>query len=309
MASNPVKTKQALFIKLGHGGSWEKTCIDGGFLRLGYHEVLHDLCESNNWELARAAFADHSDSGSVTRHINQVKLFYEAPEDTIWITFYADSMWWCRAHESVELLPDGSKKRNVVSKWSNTDITGKKLLKSQISGKLLAVQAYRGTICAVSELDYLLHKINGTLEPHVEVAQESLRSLIGNIVPIIKNLHFKDFETLIDLIFRQAGWQRTGVSGETEKDIDLDLISPITKERIAVQVKAKATLQTYNDYKNRLGIMDIYSRRYFVTHTPNNQLQSSIDGNDAELELWTPEIVAKHAVCNGLVEWLLDKAA
>lgn len=45
------------------------------------------------------------------------------------------------------------------------------MLKGRLSGRLLAVQGFQGTICTVSDLDYLLHKINGTVEPHVATAQ------------------------------------------------------------------------------------------------------------------------------------------
>jgi hypothetical protein len=69
----------------------------------------------------------------------------------------------------------------------------------------------------------LLHKINGTVAPHVEAAQLAFSELVNTLIPIIKNLHEKDLEILADLIFRQAGWNRIGVLGGTEQDIDLDL--------------------------------------------------------------------------------------
>jgi hypothetical protein len=64
------------------------------------------------------------------------------------------------------------------------------------------------------------------------------------LIPIIKELHPKDLEIFTDLVFRQSGWQRVGVSGGTEKDIDLDLISPVTGERIAVQIAAVTVFRT-----------------------------------------------------------------
>ena len=135
-----------------------------------------------------------------------------------------------------------SKTRNVAGKWNDCDIEGNPLIKARLSGKLLAVQGFQGTICSVKEQDYLLHKINATSEPHVAEAQTAQENLITALIPIIKNLHPNDLEILTDLIFRQAGWQRTGVAGKTEKDIDLDLLSPITEERIAIQVKSRASV-------------------------------------------------------------------
>ena len=80
-------------------------------------------------------------------------------------------------------------------------------------------------------------KINGTAQPHVLAAQRALEALVVSLVPIVQKLHRKDLELLTDLIFRQSGWNRIGVTGGTTKDIDLDLLSPLTGERIAVQIK------------------------------------------------------------------------
>lgn len=275
---------------------------------LGYHDLPHEPCLEGRWDDLRQYFAPNSDPGAVTRHINQVRCFYEAPSDAIWVTFHADCMWWCRSFEGVEIDESGTRFRRAIGAWSKKDLLGRELLKSQLSGKLLAVESFRGTICSISERTYLLHKLNGTSEPHVEAARSDFNRLVESAIPVIKNLHFKDFETLVDLIFRQSGWQRTGVSGETVKDIDLDLMSPITKERVAVQVKAKATKQTYDDYVQRLGRMDSYARRYLVTHTPSPGLIEHAASSASELELWTPDVVARHTVSTGLIEWLLDKA-
>ena len=96
---------------------------------------------------------------------------------------------------------------------------------SALGCKLLATESFQGTICSVSERAYLIHKINGTEEPHVQAAQHALDALIASLVPIIQRLHPKDLELLTDLIFRQSGWNRIGVVGGTTKDIDLDLLS------------------------------------------------------------------------------------
>jgi hypothetical protein len=43
----------------------------------------------------------------------------------------------------------------------------------------------------------------------VEVEQ-AMFNLKTKLTFLIQNLQWKDFETLVDLIFRQAGWQRVG---------------------------------------------------------------------------------------------------
>lgn len=306
----PIEAKTALFIKLGTGGMWESDCIRDGILRLGYHDVPHELCASSSWAKVKASFREDSDPGSVTRHITQLQKFYQEPRSTLWITFHSDRLWWCFANPEVILLPDKSKTRNVIGKWRDTDIKDNALIKGHLSGKLLAVQSFQGTICSVSELNYLLHKINGTSEQHVLEAQNAFKGLVAALVPIIKNLHPKDLETLTDLIFRQAGWQRTGVAGEVEKDIDLDLLSPITRERIGIQVKSKATLSVFRSYQAKFADMRGFSRFYFVTHSPDKKLQASLaEVSDKSFLYWGVEELAEQSARNGLTGWLIDKAS
>jgi len=308
-AAAPITARVALFIKLGEGGEWESSCIDDGALRLGYHEVPHSVASSGDWSRARQSFPQTTDPGVITRHVNQVRQFYEETETTLWITFHSDRLWWAFSKPEIKQLPDRSKTRPVIGKWCDTDVNGSPLIKGRLSGKLLAVQNFRGTICSVEEREYLLHKINGTTEKHVADAQAALEHLAEMLVPIIKKLHPKDLETLTDLIFRQAGWQRTGVAGEVEKDIDLDLLSPVTNERIAVQVKSKASLAVYRDFQSKFSDMRGFSRFYFVTHSPDASLERSVVDATDSFVLWGPAQLAQQAARNGLAGWLLDKAS
>ncbi len=207
-------------------------------------------------------------------------------------------------------LPNNEKERRAVGGWRDSDINGEPLLKGKLSGRLLAVQGFQGTICTVSDLDYLLHKINGTVEPHVAAAQIAYENLQAALIPIIRKLHPKDLEILTDLVFRQSGWQRVGVSGVTEKDIDLDLISPVTGERVAVQVKSKASAAVWRAYREKYADMRGFSRFYFVTHSPNEDLRKEAEAaDDPDFVLWDVERLAAQAVRGGLTGWLLDKAA
>lgn len=305
-----ISSNKALFIKLGISGEWESSSIKDNTIQLGYKDVSHDLCLNKKWEETRANFPVNSDQGSVTRHINQVRQFYEEPEDTLWITFHSDCLWWCFAKKEIKQLPDLTKIRYTKGGWRNTDLMGNPLIKGRLSGKLLAVQSFRGTICSVNELNYLLHKINGTTEPHIAEAENSVIKLQSALMPIIKNLHPKDLETLTDLIFRQSGWQRTGVAGEVEKDIDLDLLSPITLERIAVQVKSKANKNTFDTYKLKFSDMSGFSRFYFVTHSPDSNLSTlAKEQNNDSFVFWGVDKLAELTVRNGLVGWLIDRAS
>lgn len=306
-----VKAERALFIKLGEGGMWESGCLRDGDLRFGYQEIPHDLCQAGDWpEVERVVRGFSKDQGAATRHVNQVRQFYETDESVLWITFHSDRLWWCFSGRDISLLEGNEKSRRVIGKWNDCDVFGEPLLKGKLSGRLLAVQKFQGTICTVSELGYLLHKINGTVEPHVAAAQDAFEKLQEALIPIICNLHENDLEILTDLIFRQSGWQRVGVSGGTEKDIDLDLISPVTGERIAVQVKSRATAAVWRAYREKYADMRGYSRFYFVTHSPNEALRSeAAAADDLDFILWDVGHLAAQAVRGGLTGWLLDKAA
>lgn len=304
-----VTAKNALFIKLGDKGAWEAESIQKGYIKLGYDSLDHQACINKDTQALRAHYPPNYNAGAFTRHIEQVYKFYHEPETTLWITFHSDRLWWCFAKTEIN-LDGGQKTRATVDRWRDTDIHGNVLYKSLLSGKLLATQGFQGTICSIKEIEYLLHKINGTSEPHVAAAEKSVMDLQAALIPIIKNLHPKDLETLTDLIFRHSGWQRTGVAGGTERDIDLDLSSPLTRERIAVQVKSRASLSTFNDYKKIFSDARGYSKFYFVTHSPSNALVDSVIANpDESFLLWDAAELARQSVRSGLVDWLIDKAS
>ena len=310
-----VTASRALFIKLGEGGRWEKSSIQDGEIRFGYQEIPHEVClagsQTGDWEEARRIESQHcTNPGALARHINQVREFYTADDSVMWITFYVGKLWWCFAEPDVDGQENNDKVRKVRGHWHDSAVNGNPLWKREISGKLLAVEKFRGTICNVSEFSYLLHKVNGTFEPHVEAAQQAFMALQAALIPIIKNLHEFDFEIFVDLIFRQSGWQRIGVSGGTEKDIDLDLISPATGDRIAVQVKSAADVTVWRDYKSRLSELSGFSRFYFVSHTPAVALvQEAKTEQDEQFLLWDAEELASQAVRGGLSGWLMNKAS
>jgi hypothetical protein len=306
MKLNP---KSAFYIKLGHGGEHEQECIEVNHtLWLGYREVSHELCRSGEWEKARAVFMqkEDSDPGAATRHISQICTFYEEGEDVLWVTFYKNRLWWCFAAPEVTVLPDGSKIRHARDGWKSTDVHGKPLDIGRLSGKLLSMQGYRGTICSVRELDYLVRKINGETSPIEQAALDARDTLAHALERIIQQLDWKEFELLTDLIFREAGWQRVSDLGKTQKTFDLVLFSPITDERYLVQVKSHAGREQFERFQEETGGMQEYSQYYFVVHTPEQNLTQSAETDTHKL--WLPGDIASLVVRYGLVDWVIEKA-
>ncbi|MBW6495425.1 MAG: hypothetical protein K0B16_12885, partial [Burkholderiaceae bacterium] len=155
------------YIKLGRGGEWEAEAIRDGVLRFGYRELPHDLCIAGEWEAAREAWRAHrgGNESVLTSDMNQVHTFYTAPETAVFITFHAGRMYWCRPRGLAELLPDGTKLRGTVDGWHGQTVRGEDLFFEHLSGRLLKVQGFRGTICAVEAEDYLLRKLGDEVTP------------------------------------------------------------------------------------------------------------------------------------------------
>jgi hypothetical protein len=304
-----IEAERCLYIRLGKAGEWAEECLRDGQLRLGYPEVSHEFCLDGRWtQVDSQILPESKDREAVARHRNQIRDFYEASAAVLWITFDAEGMRWCFAAPGVSLLPDGTRVRSTVDGWRQTDIRNEPLTESRLSGSLLAVQAYRGTICAVDQ-SYVVHKINGANPPLVDAASRALTTLIEALQPIVERLHARDLEVLVDLIFRNAGWNRVGVLAETETDIDLALESAVTGERIAVEVKARASISDYRDYSARYAAMVGFDRFYFVTHSAIAGLEK--EGASARrtgVNFWGSRSLAERAAHSGLAQWLIDKS-
>ena len=305
-----VAPSVALYIKLGERGRWEKNSIEEEqTLHLGYNEVPHELCVESRWDDVKEFLIREraSDRGAAKRHANQIKFFYEGGEDILWITFYDNRLWWCFSRPEVTQRSDGSKTRPVAGRWSSEDVAGEPLDMNRLSGKLLSVQGFQGTICSVRDLDYLLQKINAEPQPDVLAAQAAQASLVDAIERLIRSLHWRDFEVLIDLLFREAGWNRVGELGGPQKTLDITLEAPVTGERYGVQVKSKANLAGFNEYRQRLGKLEGFARFYFAVHSPANDL-ASVPPLKGKFELLRPAEISKLVVRYGLQDWVIQKA-
>jgi len=302
---------KALYIKLGEGGKWERECLEEAqTLRLDYRNVPHDLCLDGNWDgVIGHLVSEGSKHGAAKRHQVQIRAFYEAPQDVLWITFFANKLWWCFSKPEITRLSDRTTTRPVIDQWSSVDIAGQTLDFARLSGKLTKTQGFQGTICEIhgSEFRYLIDKVNGVYPPDVLRAKSARSKLGAALEVLLGNLHPKDFELLTDMIFREAGWRRVGEVGGTQKTLDLDLEAPVTRERYGVQIKAEADLQTFEKYCQDFALMDSFKRFYFVVHSPRPDLMNA-NRENGNVELLRPPELADLVVRYGLVDWLIQKA-
>lgn len=305
----PKITASAIrYIKLGTGNRLAKECIEQGIIRLGFDGVPHDLCMTDDWDgvhqtLRRLGKAQ----GAATNQAQQIQDFYTLDADALWITFWEGKLWWAFAEAGA--LPYDSheyrRHRRTRSPWRCTDVNGETLALRNFSTKLTQTAGFRGTLCNVRERDYLLRRINGEEEPRVVEALALQCQLIDMTERLIADLHWRDFEILIDRIFADSGWRRVGVLGETQADVDLVVEQTATGERAFVQVKSKATPAVFQDYVDRFREYGDCSRMFFICHSPKGRLRQHPCPPD--VEMWLEDTVARKAIRAGLFEWVVQR--
>jgi len=119
-------------------------------------------------------------------------------------------------------------------------------------------------------------------------------------------LNWKDFERLIDLIFRNAGWQRISELGQVQRTIDLELVNPITGERAVAQVKSESNLKEFNNYKKEFGGITGYDKFFYFVHTPAEDLKKYKKENGSEkIKIYLADEIARLAISAGLFDWIL----
>lgn len=304
-----VTASNALFIRLGKGSSYFDTCKDKGQVILNYHEVDHKLCVSEKWEAVRKFYID--DQGTTetvaSNHIKQLKYFYNADANTIWITFYDNKMWWCKTNTDIEITPENLKIKSCTDGWSDRDIRGNTLFMSDINGRITAKRGFLGTICEYdsTDKDYIIRKINGLRSEVNSHAYNCFQKLEKALIPLIQSLTWSDFELLIDLILRHVGWERISRVGGTQKTLDIELVDPLTGDRAWVQVKSRATKKSFEEYKDQL---HDNGKLFFVTHSPAQNLiqyKESIDNTNTKLLF--AEDIAKLAMSAGLADWIITR--
>jgi hypothetical protein len=127
--------------------------------------------------------------------------------------------------------------------------------------------------------------------------------LIDTLVPLIRGLHWKDFELLVELVMTQGGWRRVSATGGTQHTTDLDLELPLTGERAIVQVKSKLEQSAVGKIAADLVDAAGNARVFIAYHTSSGPL--SIDQEN--IALIGPAALAAHVVDLGLTTWVMGK--
>jgi len=305
-----IDFSSAFYIKLGRGGKWEDDSISTGKLRFGWtHQTLDDI-HASRWALIeRQLRTEHEGKpkGEATRALNGLRMIAESGPEDVWITFHHAKLWWTRVSSDPVERDGVSMFRRTAQPWRDEAGNGRLLVINDLPGRLAQIQGYRWTMCRVSCPDLLRRTLSGTRSDLATAISSDRDALAQHLCEAIKELHWKDFETLVDLVFRDAGWIRVSVLGQHAKAYDLELREPITGDRYVVQVKSKAGLADLKSTVASFSAKD-FRRVYFVVHSPAKDL-AAVTGLPDHVKVVPPDRLARQVMDAGLAGWLEDKVS
>ncbi|MDB9945043.1 restriction endonuclease [Ascidiaceihabitans sp.] len=296
------------FIKLGASGAWAKEAIEEGVVYFGAHGISHSDCVAENWQNVRKQL-EKVTSGvqNQSEGLRQIKDFYCAGE-TLWVTLVDGHIWWTITESQPETIAQTdvygpSHQLRCMRPWSDKDIEGNVLVARNVSSRLTKTFSYQRTICTVEAEAYLLRLINQERDPLQVEAEQILAQQIDLVQRLIERLHWAEFENLVDLIFARNGWRRTTVLGRTIPDIDLVATEPVSGRTAWVQIKAKASQKTIDDYYQRFLKDGTCTDFFFVCHSAKSKVALP---ESRSTHVWTGRLVAEQAIEAGLSRWLID---
>lgn len=302
-----VEFDRAYYIKLGEKGKWEQSSIEEGKMRIGWTNVALEDLHLGRWDrIEEAIWQKVKNPGSATHDFNSLRTIHNSNHGDVWITFYDSKLWWCRLQDG-PILEDGiSKYRVTDGGWHDRSTRGRVLLTNTLPGTVAQLQAYRATSCTVRPLDTLRRLINGEHTSEHAAVVDAREELVCRTEALIRHLHWKDFEVLVDLIFAGAGWRRRSVVGKTMKFADIEFEDTVNRESYLVQVKSRSTLAEFREYADQFN-RDEFRKLFYVVHTPDDALAAYEVPADSGVVLVPPRRLSAMVVDAGLVGWVLEK--
>jgi hypothetical protein len=298
-----VQPTSVRYIKLGASGEWLHECLESGYIKFT-DPVPHEIAAAGDWEGVRRIFAQ-AGRGSPSRDVAELQDFYQQDEHCLWVTFGRGSLLWAFAEPEVTPTGGGDRIRRTIGPWRSTDIYGCELRVSDLSSRLTKVGGYRRAICTIAAEDYLVGRINADTNPLALETDRLRDQLVASIERLIADLHWRDFEVLVDLIFTTSGWRRlSSVGGAHQADTDLILEQRATGERALVQVKSQATAAQLREVVERFRGHPDADRVFIVCHSPKGALAVP---DEAGVHLWTAPALAEQVLAAGLADWVVAK--
>jgi hypothetical protein len=176
-----------------------------------------------------------------------------------------------------------------------------------LPGTVSAAAGFRATVAKPKAWETILRIIRDEQDPDAIKAANARASYVAAIDNMVRRLHWKDFELLIDLVLARTGWTRISDLGGTQKDVDMEVGNSTADEIAFVQVKSSADQAELNRYIDRFDLQsDRYARMIFAVHTPHGSIPAT---DDPRVQVWTGERIAQLVVRLGLGEWIESRLA
>lgn len=304
----PFTVAAVRYIKLGPGRKWAAESIERGIVPLDFRGVGHDACDRGDWdEVRRQLIAMGRKERALKDDERELKEFYTLGPDTLWFTIANGYVWWTFAQDRVlEGDRDGAdappRFRPVRTAWRNIGLTGSLLTERSFSSALSSIASYQRTICEVREAEYLLRRIRGEDEPLRLKANQLLAEITMTAADLVRRLDWRDFETLVDLIFAYSGYKRQTALGGAQPDVDFIARQPLTGDSAWVQVKSHATQAVFEDYLRRFEKEAGAGVFFFIYHSAGRPIRTR--ATLPNVHIWSADKIASAAVEAGLFGWV-----
>lgn len=311
LTATPFTVAAVRYIKLGPARKWAAEAIKRGIVPLDFRGVGHDACARGDWdEVRRQLIATGRNERALKDDERELKEFYGLGPDTLWFTIADGYVWWTFAQDRVlegdrDDADAPPRFRPVQTPWRNTSLRGSLLTERSFSSALCSIASYQRTICAVREAEYLLRRIRGEDEPLRLKANQLLGEMTTTAAHLVRRLDWRDFETLVDLIFAHSSYKRQSALGGAQPDVDFVARQPLTGDSAWVQVKSHATQAVFEDYLKRFDREAGAGAFFFIYHSANRPIRTA--AIMPNVHIWSADKVASAAVEAGLFGWVTER--
>ncbi len=295
-----------LYVKNGKGGQWWRTARKSNQVHAGWAKIPAETIQKINPSTIAEEYDRYypGESGS-TQDRNALVRLLDKPSQYVWVTVEDGFLWWCTVRDGAQASDEESSSRghfwlNCESPWSKHSIAGKPLAVSDLPGTVTKVSGFRGTVGMPAAWQDILRIIRGEPDPKIDRARSAREAYENAVKALIVDLHWRDFELLVDLVLTRSGWERLTTLGKTQEGIDLDVENAATNECAFVQIKSTAGQTEFNDYCQRFNLRrERYAKMIFAVHTPQGNIRSP---HDDAVQIWAADRLARLVVRLGLGE-------
>ncbi len=212
------------YIKNGAGGGWWKAARTNGQVHIGWSDMPGEVLASGDLENLAAELRSRryaNGKRGFKQDLNQLLAVLVHPSQYLWITFQDGCMWWCTVRDGITLNPDGESAGRghfwltCDRPWSNQSLGDRELAVGTLSGRITRTAGFQGTLCEPVGSEEILRVIHDGDDAEVTAADIARRAYEEAILQLVRRLHPKDFELLVDLILSRTGWARVAANVST----------------------------------------------------------------------------------------------